>query len=406
MAQPLVAGATIRWSGDAATGWQLQLDCGEARPLPAVALEYAGEPLPRETTLDLSLDGTNWQPIGVLPATNPSCQPIGQPARFLRLRFPGEARPPAIRAIRFALPTAQLADPTREIDYPCPMDGSRQPARFFSPDEPGPVPLLVGLHTWSGDYRQRPLPRLEAHCAEAGWAYIHPHFRGPCWTPQATGSELVVADILAAVAFVRRTRAVDSRRIYLVGGSGGGYHALLMAGRAPEVWAAVSAWVPISDLAAWHRECRAVGSGYADHIEKSCGGAPGDSSGVDVELRQRSPLACLANARGLPLDINAGIHDGHRGSVPVSHSLHAFNAVAEPRDRIAAADIAWMTEREEVPEPLRDPDLRDPAYGDRIPLFRRRSGQARVTLFAGGHEIVEQAAAEWLARQSRDGSRG
>lgn len=401
MTIPQVAGAAVRWSGDAAAGWRLDLDFGEVRPLAAVAVEYAGEPLPREATADLSLDGDNWQPIGVLPVANPSCQPIGQPARFLRLRFAGGDRPPAVRAVRFAMPAAKPADPTREIEYPCPDDDSMQPARFFSPAGPEPVPLLVGLHTWSGDYRQRPIPRIEAHCAEAGWAYIHPQFRGPCWTPQATGSDLVVGDILAAVAFVRRTRAVDARRIYLVGGSGGGYHALLMAGRAPEVWAGVSAWVPISDLAAWHRECRAVGSGYADHIEKSCGGAPGSSPAVDAELRRRSPLAHLASARGLPLDINAGIHDGHRGSVPVSHSLRAFNAVAVAADRIAEADIAWMTEREEIPEPLRDPALRDPVYGDHVPLFRRHSGSARVTLFAGGHELVEAAAIDWLKRQRR-----
>lgn len=403
MTIPRAAGAATRWSGDAAAGWRLNLDFGEVRPLPAVAVEYDGEPLPRETTADLSLDGANWQPIGVLPVANPSCQPIGQPARFLRLQFAGGAgdQPPAIREIRFAMPAAKPADPTREIEYPCPGDDSMQPARFFSPPGPEPVPLLVGLHTWSGDYRQRPIPRIEAHCAEAGWAYIHPHFRGPCWTPQATGSELVVGDILAAVAFVRQSRAVDARRIYLVGGSGGGYHALLMAGRAPEVWAGVSAWVPISDLAAWHRECRTVGSGYADHIEQSCGGAPGSSPAVDAELRRRSPLAWLAHARGLPLDINAGIHDGHRGSVPVSHSLRAFNAVALEADRIAEADIAWMTAREEIPEPLRDPELRDPVYGDHPPLFRRHSGRARVTLFAGGHELVEAAASHWLRQQQR-----
>jgi poly(3-hydroxybutyrate) depolymerase len=405
MANLHVPGADICWSGTGSGGWQLDLDFSEIRHLPAVTIGFAGEgALPREITADLSLDSASWQPIGALPVANPSSQPIGQPARFLRLRFAGCAgdQPPAVQDIRLAVPSAKPTDPTHEIEYPCPMDGTMQPARFFSPAATGPVPLLVGLHTWSGDFRQRPIPRIEAYCAEAGWAYIHPDFRGPCWTPQACGSELVVGDILAAVDFVRRTRAVDPRRIYLVGGSGGGYHALHMAGRAPGMWAGVSAWVPISDLAAWHRECRAVGSGYADHIEKSCGGVPGSSPAVDAEVRCRSPLTYLAAARGLPLDINAGIHDGHRGSVPVSHSLRAFNAVALKKDRIAETDIAWMTEREEIPGHLRDPELSDPVYGDHTPLFRRQSGQARVTLFEGGHELVEMAAIHWLRHQQRD----
>lgn len=393
------------WAGDPkADQWQLDIDLGEVKEVPAITIEYFDERhMAREATADLSTDGTTWQPIGALPATVLSCQPIGQPARYLRLRFTGKAkdRQPAIREIRFAVEAAKKAAVTEDIEYPSAADGTMQPARYFSPDNPEPVPLVVGLHTWSGDYRQRFQPGIEAWCAKQGWAYIHPNFRGPNWTPQATGSDLAVADILSAVAYVRQTRAIDASRIYLVGGSGGGYYALLMAGRAPEIWAGVSAWVPISDLAAWYRECRVAGSGYADHIVKSCGGAPGDSPDVDAQLRYRSPLTHLAGARGLPLDINAGIHDGHRGSVPISHTLLAFNAVAEEKDRIAAADIAWMTEHETVPEQLRDPALQDATYGTHTPLFRRQSGQARVTIFEGGHELVEEAASHWLQQQQR-----
>ena len=60
-----------------------------------------------------------------------------------------------------------------------------------------------------------------------------------------------------------------------------------------------------------------------------------------------------------------------------------------------------MTEHETVPETLRDPALEDSSYGTRKPLFRRQSGMVRITLFAGGHEIVEAAAIHWLERQRR-----
>jgi len=189
---------------------------------------------------------------------------------------------------------------------------------------------------------------------------------------------------------------VDARRIYLAGVSGGGHMALLMAGRAPDRWAAVSAWVPISDLAAWHAECRAAGRPYAADLERSCGGAPGDSLAVDAEYRARSPLTYLNPDITTPLDINAGILDGHTGSVPISHTLRAFNAVAAAEDRIGDDEIAHFVEQAAVPPGLCG-NFHDPLYGDKRVLFRRQSNNARVTIFDGGHEIIYEAALNWLA---------
>ena len=72
-----------------------------------------------------------------------------------------------------------------------------------------------------------------------------------------------------AIAYARSTTAVDARRIYLIGGSGGGHMALMMAQAAPELWAGVSAWVPISDLAAWHAFSKQQGSSYFKMLEES-----------------------------------------------------------------------------------------------------------------------------------------
>ena len=168
-----------------------------------------------------------------------------------------------------------------------------------------------------------------------------------------------------------------------------------MAGHHPEIWAGVTAWVPISDLKAWHVQCKKKGMKYYRDVEASCGGAPGKSDAIDVEYRNRSPITYLASAKGLRLHINAGIYDGHRGSVPISHSLLAFNEVAEPKDRIAQADIAFMTEKSKVPEHLQT-KIEAPSYGSKKPLFRRTSGSATVTLFQGGHELVAKAAIAWI----------
>jgi acetyl esterase/lipase len=320
-------------------------------------------------------------------------------ARYFRmLALDGEA------ASRLPLPVDGWPSQVNEIRYASSADYSVQPALFFNPGSEGKRPLLVALHTWSGDYRQGLSVPYARWCIEKGWVFIHPHFRGPNWTPEATGSDLVVGDILSAVRHARKHANVDADRVYLVGVSGGGHAALLMAGRSPGVWAGVSAWVPISDLRAWHGECTEAGRKYAAHVEKSCGGPPGQSPEVDRQYEKRSPLTYLREARGLPLDINAGIRDGHDGSVPVSHSLRAFNKVAEPADRLGEDHIRYITDKAEISEHLIE-ELDDPAYGDKKPLLRRTSGAARLTVFDGGHEIVYDAAMSWLSGQSRDGGR-
>ena len=198
------------------------------------------------------------------------------------------------------------------------------------------VPLLVVLHTWHGDYKQTYQSACADWCLKNDWAYLHPNFRGPNTRPEATGSELVIQDIADGVDYAKHAAKIDGSRIYLLGTSGGGYTALLMAGRRPALWAGVSAWVPISDLAAWYGEIKKSGRENCEDVSRSCGGPPGASKEVDREYHARSPLSYLEHAQGLPLDINAGIRDGHDGSVPISHSLRAFNAVAATEDRISA----------------------------------------------------------------------
>ncbi len=280
----------------------------------------------------------------------------------------------------------------KEITYVSSADGTRQPAMFYAPDARGPVPLVVALHTWSGNYRQRSHQEIADWCMSKGWAYIHPDFRGPNRRPEATGSELVVHDIVDAVQFAKGAARIDSSCIFLVGTSGGGYTALLMAGRHPEIWAGVSAWVPISDLRAWYVQAPRK---YRNDMAASCGGAPGDSPAVDEQYRKRSPLTYLAAAKRVPLHINAGITDGHTGSVPVSHSLLAFNRVAAPENRLSDEEIRYFVEKAAVPPHLRR-HIVDPSYGEKRPLFRRTSGNVTVTIFNGGHELVPRAAIAWI----------
>ena len=290
----------------------------------------------------------------------------------------------------------------QSITYQSSADNTSQPMMFYKPQRDEPRPLLVALHSWSNNYRQKESVIYSEWCIANDWIFIHPNFRGPNNKPQATGSELVIGDVLSAIDYAKANARVDESRIYAVGWSGGGFLGLLLAGRAPEIWAGVSAWVPISDLNAWYEESRRLGTKYVREIAAACGGRPAGEGAAADECRKRSPLTYLERARGVPIDINHGIRDGRNAGdpVPVSQSLIAFNLLAAPQDRFTEEEIAYFTREAQVPTALRS-ETTDSSYGGLKILFRRESGNARVTIFDGAHDKNTEAAFRWLNRQRR-----
>ena len=286
----------------------------------------------------------------------------------------------------------------QEIFYWSQADSSQQPALFYDSGSNAKKPLLVGLHTWSGDYQQLSSVPYAKWCMLKDWVFVHPNFRGPNNRPEATGSDLVVGDILSAVDYAVEHANVDTNRIYLIGSSGGGYTSLLMAGKAPQVWAGISAWVPIVDLRAWYDQSLERQNKYAREIARSCGGPPGASDSVDAEYFKRSPIHFLNRAK-MPLDINAGIYDGHTGSVPISHALRAFNAVVS-KNTFSNQTVEYLVENARVPAELHW-ERTDPYYGEKKVLLRRLSNTARLSIFEGGHEIIPNAALHWLNKQTK-----
>jgi len=300
-------------------------------------------------------------------------------------------------------------DEVKYIKIKSSLDGVEQEAMFYVPpteekNSGKTIPLVVALHTWSGDFSQISGIEYYKRCKNRGWILIYPDFRGPNKNPDACGSPKAVQDVLDAVDYAIDNSNVDRSRIYLIGASGGGYMSLLMAGKSPDIWAAVSAWVPITDLTAWYYECKDKNLKYADDIAASCGGIPESSGEVALQYKNRSPIGFLSNAAGIPIDINAGIHDGHTGSVPISHSLNAFNILAEVNgfsEKIIPKDlIKSFVENEAVPEKVKNEKPEDQSYSKEV-LFQRTAGSARVTIFEGGHECLHDAAFEWLSKQKK-----
>ncbi len=295
---------------------------------------------------------------------------------------------------------AQQIDNVITIDYFCTADSSYQKALYYLPDTDGPSPLLVALHPWSSDYTNHNFASYAEYCINNDWVFIHPDFRGKNDNPDATGSSLAIQDIVDAVRFAEGNSLIDTGRIYLAGASGGGHAALLAAGKYPDIWAGVSAWVPITDLVEWYTETKERDLKYWQDIYNSCGGDPTTDTSAFNEARKRSPINFLENAKGVRIDINAGINDGHNNfSVPVSHSLYAFNVLADPTDTLMHEEIDYFVVNAEVPPSLSNESENDPLYENRPVLFRRSSNNARVTIFDGGHEIIYNAACEWLSAQ-------
>ena len=316
---------------------------------------------------------------------------------------------------------AQAADKASEVKdpewqrmlvrIPSTLDGSAQPSFVYFPEQAKTekVPLLVALHSWSfGCENLSPGTWALAEAKKRGWAMLYPHFRGPNNTPQGCGSDLAVQDIADGVAYVKAHGKIDEDRVYLLGGSGGGHMALQMAGRHPEIWAGVYAACPITDVGRWHDQSKDPSLNlwphYGDMLEKVCGGTYAEKK---ADYDRRSPVTWLANAKGVPIEIITGIHDGHRlpkggGSVPCGHAVRGFNCLAAEADRIPEAVIAEMEKTEKVPAAyaFRGSDPYFPAPAREIYL-RRVSGNARLTLFNAGHAGNYGAGIAWFERQRR-----
>ncbi len=280
-----------------------------------------------------------------------------------------------------------------------------QACLFWAPDVPeGETrPLLVNLHTWSSGYSQDRSPWWEQATAR-GWFLIQPDFQGANTRPEAGGSALARSQILEARDWMIENYPIDTECVYIAGVSGGGHMTMLMSGFHADQFSAASAWCGPSDLADWYNfhTNDGVPEQYARMIAACCGGAPGSSNAVDAQYLDRSPIHHMQHVGDLFLDINTGVLDGKTGSVPIHHSLRAFNVVADTNGDplIAEAEMDHLWNTGQLANALPSDLAGDREYRNDV-LLRRESGNTRVTVFDGTHEAFPETACEWLSRQRR-----
>ncbi|SMP59404.1 alpha/beta hydrolase family protein [Desulfonatronum lacustre] len=293
-----------------------------------------------------------------------------------------------------------------EIAIPRPNEDSGQPALWYNSQSDQPKPLLIVLHSWSDNYLQHYGIPYAVFAVKNDWIFMHPDFYGRFNNKDATGSEKAVQDVLLALEYAKANASVDESRIYLAGFSGGAMMSLIMVGRHPELFTAALASVPVYDLKDWYAYLSGsqlrYADGYQNDIRASCGGNPVSADQAGEECRRRSPSAYLPDARGREVQVYlcGGTRDPF---VPPSHAIRAFNDLAEENDRISEEDFRYIDKTKSLPENLQGQGKTDPFFEKAgLPLvFKRKSNNATIALFDGGHDIVFNQGLHWLAQQQR-----
>ncbi|SDB60756.1 Prolyl oligopeptidase family protein [Desulfonatronum thiosulfatophilum] len=293
-----------------------------------------------------------------------------------------------------------------EISIPRQGNESGQPALWYNSGSDGKKPLLLALHSWSDSYLQHYGIPYGVFAVKNDWIFMHPDFRGRFDNADATGSEKAVRDVLQALEYAKANAEVDESRIYLAGFSGGAMMSLIMVGRYPDKFTAALASVPVYDLNDWYDYLEEAQLFYADRyqrdIEASCGGNPTVSDQAREECRKRSPSTYLSQARGTEVQVYVG---GGMGDpfVPPSHAIRAFNELADEEDRISEEDFMYIDENKALPEHLQGQEVSDPFFEKAgLPVvLKRKSNNATIVLFDGGHDIVYNQGLDWLSKQQR-----
>lgn len=277
-----------------------------------------------------------------------------------------------------------------EVWIPSSFDNTSQGSIIYKAKSDTPRPLIVSLHTWSGNYKQE--DRLARLIVDYDYNYIHPDFRGANNNPKACGSNYVIADLEDAIEYAISNMNVDRNEVHIVGTSGGGYATLIAYMNIKFPAKSFSAWVPLSNLEAWYWESVGRKQKYAQDI-LICTDSK-DILNVE-EARKRSPYFQKYPEllrKDAKLSIFTGIHDGYTGSVPITQSVDMYNKLvketvpADQQNLVSDADKLQLIVNRCYPLKERGRNI-----GDRKVHYEKQNGNISLTIFEGGHEqIVNQ----------------
>lgn len=279
-----------------------------------------------------------------------------------------------------------------EVDIESSADGKIQKAYFYATKSREPKPLIVSLHSWDVNYQRE--DKLIPQILEKDYNFIRPDFRGTNNTKEACGSPLVVSDIDDAISFAIKNGNVDTSNIHILGASGGGHAALIAYMKSDHNVRSFSAWVPISDIAKWYYESLGRNQKFAKDISLV---TTGNSTGIDIqEAIKRSPIYMqtpLEKRKNSRLYLYAGIHDGYRGPVPITHSLDFFNKIVKDYEPGSSENLIHEeTIRELVVSRIYKSQDSTTLSGRHIHYSKRFRDLVEIYIFEGEHEIIVEHA--------------
>lgn len=284
----------------------------------------------------------------------------------------------------------------KTVDIISGTDNKIQKAYLYKTISVIPKPLIVSLHTWSGNYDQ--YDELAEICKQKDLNYIHPDFRGVNWTKDACCSVLALSDIDDAITYAIANSNVDMNKVFVIGVSGGGYATLSTFMKSKHNIRKFSAWASISDLIAWYNESKIRNSSYADNI-LNCTNSKNE---LNEEIaKQKSPLywdTPVKKLSGSKLFIYAGIYDGIQGSVPITHSINFYNKLLTDlsvRDTSKYISIYEKLKLLEFRKPLGD-------FGNiagRKICLKKEFDNIRLIIFEGNHEMLSEYALNELLEE-------
>lgn len=276
------------------------------------------------------------------------------------------------------------------IKIPSSVDGKLQDAWIYKSSQKNPQPLIISLHTWSGNYNQE--DPLAAETALQDWNYIHPDFRGANNNPEACGSAYVVSDLEDAIQYAVNNMNLDTSNIHIIGVSGGGYAALLSYMKLKYPVKSFNAWVPISNLENWYWETKTRQLKYAEDVEKII--TTNENINWD-EAKLRSPIFMeVPEIRKKSfLNIYAGIHDGYTGSVPITQSIHFYNKIVKEIYGTGQNEIVPDTTIISLVTKRANPNANsDNTIGGRMIHLHKKTNEITLTIFEGSHEMLAEQA--------------
>lgn len=291
---------------------------------------------------------------------------------------------------------AQRPDFIKKDSLKSKMDDSTQVFYFSKSILIKKQPLIVELHSWSNSSHSQ-TSILAKQTQQKGWNWIFPNFRGVNNHIKACCSQYAIEDIDETIDWALKNMNVDENKIYVIGNSGGGYATLAMYMKSRHNIKGFSAWSSISDLAKWYDESIDRKNRYGPEILLCTG------SGAQLNKQNawdRSPLfwdTPTKKRKNVKLQIYAGINDGHTGSVPISHSIDFYNKLLFDFNETNEANFVSETESEFL---LTRQKITKSGVvyklDNREIIFKKSSKNISITIFDGGHEILDNVVLDLL----------